>query len=459
MFSPFIRCAAIHGPHSNLPAAAACYNKIASDIDGDMPLWKHTGKHVHVVGAVDRHGSQRAFSDREKGHALTLGLAAEAVLTEQESITTFYNIAKMFYESSRLIPISSISLEGMFDYEARDKHYWSTEAGMGQAFTFAQQVVFTLELSLKALLEYSGRLLIVPEDDWQTHDLVDLFKLLDEPDKELLNQRWNSLPLSECQSHRSLSGLLRKTRRHYMDWRYIPTLKSTELSMDVIAMLSASRLTLDLAERSFRENTPLRIEVNSQAHPPAENNDPALVPHPVWVRGLVQSVKMPEGFDPNSQVEVVVQPEFYYSGLSEIDFRQDVTVRFRKSQVESYYGLERENVSLVGRSTESERHILNAASHMDILTIKRSYTLEPRVLRGTVYNLIPSEDPPARTPRITLVLSDSTYYTSVDCMFVTDSERETLAEVHPGDEITIRGHATLINGRPVSLVGPEILNH
>ena len=458
VFSPFTRCAAVHGVHSNLAAAAACYNEIDAELGGDMPSWKHTGKHIHVVGAVDRRGKQRVFTDREDGQARCYGLPPEAILTEEESITTFYNIAEMYYEASKLMPISNISLEGMFDYEARDKHFWSTTAGMGQAFSFAQHVAFTVEFSLKALLEYSGKFLVVPECKWHTHDLVSLFGFLDEQEKEDLEQKWRSLPESQRQSHETLYELLKTTRNQYMDWRYIPTLKSTELSMDVTAMLSASRLMLSLAERTFHEASPMSSNVTSQVYPPDEHRDPALIPDRVWVEGLVQSVSVPESFDPHSEVEVLVEPDFYYNGRREIPFNQEVTARFQKSQVESYYGLEGERVSLTGWSTAAERHILNAASHRDAPRIEPSYALDRCTLHGTVYNLIPAAGPPTRTRKITLVLSDSTYYTSVDCMFVTDIEQEMLNNVQLGDEITISGQATLVNGKPVTLVGPEIVD-
>ena len=98
---------------------------------------------------------------------------------------------------------------------------------MGQAFVFAQQIVFTVELALKALLEANGKLLTVPPNTWQTHDLVELFNLLDTEEQRTLEQRWKSLPSSHNQSHKNLFDLLSATKNHYMDWRYIPTLTST----------------------------------------------------------------------------------------------------------------------------------------------------------------------------------------------------------------------------------------
>ena len=459
VFSTFTRCAAIHGAHSNVPDAAACYNTIVTNIEGGIPSWKHTGKHVHVVGAVDRHGRQRALTGREISQLTNLGLLPEAFLSEKDTITTFNNIAEMFYEASRLMPISNISLEGMFDYEARNKHFWGTNGGMGQAFAFAQQIVFTVELALKALLEASGKLLTVPPKTWQTHDLVELFKLLDTEEKRTLEQRWKSLPSSDNQSHETLFDLLSATKNQYMDWRYIPTLTSTELSLDVTAMLGASGLILDLAKDTFRRNSPVKVETTSQTFPSSSvQQDATKVPKPVMVEGIVQSVNMPAGFDPHSQVDVVVKPEIYFAGPSSGVLPQSVTARFRKSQVESYYGIVGENVRLVGWSTESDPHILDSASHNETLNRGDSYTFEHRALRGTVYDLKKREKEGKQTAEFTLILDDYTYYTKVDCHFLTDTEREQIADVRLGAEITIQGQATLLNGKPVSLFAPRIVN-
>ena len=460
VFSTFTRCAAIHGSHSNVPGAVACYNTIVTNIEGKIPSWKHTGKHVHVVGAVDRQGRQRALTDREISQLTNLGLPPEAFLIEKETITTFNNIAEMFHEASRLMPISNISLEGLFDYEARNKHFWGTTAGMGQAFVFAQQIVFTVELALKALLEASGKLLTVPPNTWQTHDLVELFNLLDTEEQRTLEQRWKSLPSSHNQSHKNLFDLLSATKNHYMDWRYIPTLTSTELSLDVTAMLGASGLILGLAMDTFRENSPVsvNVEVTSQAPASPDRPDATKVLKRVMVKGVIQSVNIPEGFEPHSQVDVVVQLEAYYDGMTNKESIESVTARFRKSQVESYYGIVGENVCLVGWSTESDPHILDSASHNGTLNRGASYTFEHRTLRGTVFDLKKREKEGEQTAEFTLILDDSTYYTKVDCHFLTDEEREQIVDVRLGAEITIQGQSTLLNGKPVSLFAPRIVN-
>ena len=47
--------------------------------------------------------------------------------------------------------------------------------------------------------------------------------------------------------------------------------------------------------------------------------------------------------------------------------------------------------------------------------------------------------------------------TQVECLFSTDEERKKLTGVKLGDEILISGHVTLLNGKPIVLVGPELV--
>lgn len=460
VFSPFTRCAQIHGAHSNLEEASACHAEIASHINGDMPLWKSTGKYIHVIAAVDKSGIQRAFTKREKRQAKALVLSQEAILTEKETITTFSNIAKMYHEALKLIQISHISLEGAFDYENKEKHFWSTDAGIGQAFAYAQQAVFTLELSLKALLEVNGKLVRVSgkrRQDWETHDLLKLFQLLDGSEQQHLEQIWRSLSSSNCWSSNTFSDFLTSIKKSYIDWRYIPDLISTDLSIDISALSSASDIVLDVVTSSFRESSPIKFDITSRIYPVCENLDTIRIPKRVIVEGQVCSVKIPDGFDPDSIVEVVIQSEFYFKDYIMADFHQDVTARFKKSQVESYYGIEGEKVALTGWSTDAEPHTLDSASHREVLKRRPLYELKPRTLRGLVYNLTRSIDKYGQLLKVNLMLDDYTYYTVVDCLFITEGEREKVAKLQLGDEITISGQATLLNGRPITLVGPSLV--
>ena len=158
VFSPFMRCAEIHGTHGHLSDAAACYNQITTVRSGTVPTWTSSGKYIHVISKVDRHGNILDFTPRDEAQAKFLGLPPAALVTEKPGIMSFSQYAKFYYEASRLIPISSLNLEGMFNYEAKGKHYWTTDAGIGHALACTQQAAFTLELSLKALLEETGKL-------------------------------------------------------------------------------------------------------------------------------------------------------------------------------------------------------------------------------------------------------------------------------------------------------------
>ena len=128
-----MRCADIHGEHSDMRGAAACYNEILEQRGGEIPTWRSTGKTVHVICKVDREGNLQNFGPREKRLATLLKLPLEAVMSEKPGITTFHNFANLFYEAARLIPVSGIKLDGMFDYSAKEEHFWSTDAGIGQA--------------------------------------------------------------------------------------------------------------------------------------------------------------------------------------------------------------------------------------------------------------------------------------------------------------------------------------
>ena len=57
--------------------------------------------------------------------------------------------------------------------------------------------------------------------------------------------------------------------------------------------------------------------------------------------------------------------------------------------------------------------------------------------------------------KIDLALWDETYFTQVECFFVTDEERDQLEEINLGDRVLIHGNVTLLNGQPMLLVGPD----
>ena len=369
-------------------------------------------------------------------------------------------MAEMYYEASRRIPISFVNLQGLFDYEARDTNYWTTTAGMGQALACAQQVAFTLELSLKALLEACGKLVTKPKKEWEIHDLSKLYGFLDSPEQNLLEQQWQAIPLSNRSDYNNLSEFLTATKNLYVDFRYVPTLKSTNLEMDIRAMLNASLILLSRSKSLAMQLSPIkpRVSISTSYQPAGDMVDATADRQNVLVGGTVVSVKTPDDFDSNGFVEVVVHPTYYFNGLEQITCDGDVTAIFSRCAVESYFGLEGEEVVLGGWATAAEPSMLRHAQHVDSVDRMASYRVETRTLKGQAYNLIVRETSYNDSTRVTLILRDMTFLSDVDCLFVTEEEKAAVENVALGAEVTIRGHVTLLNGRPVSLVGPSLVN-
>ena len=451
VFSPLMRCAEIHGAHVRLSDAASCYNQIDTVSGGNTPTWTSSGKYVHVIAKVDRHGDILDFTAGDETQANALALPPQALLTQRPGITTFSEYAKIYYAASRLIPMSSLNLQGMFDYGARGKHYWTTEAGIGQALAFALQVAFTLELSLKALLEETGKLLTVSKKDWQIHDLVALHGLLDPAEQQFLQRQWQSSSPSERSNYNTLLDFLTAVRNLYMDLRYIPTLKTVNLSMDTQAMLNASLIVLTRSKSLAWQLSPIKPKVTVSTVGTVDLQN-------VMVEGIVRSINIPDDFDPNSLVEVVIDPTYYFNGSKQIPFDGDVTAGFRRCGVESYFGLEGEEVMLGGRVTAAEPSLLIHAQHVGQFNREASYKVETRTLKGQAYNLISRETSYKDSTKVTLILRDMTFLSDVDCLFITEEEKTAVGSVELGAEVTVSGQVALLNGRPVSLVGPTLVD-
>ena len=170
-----------HGAHFRLGEAVGCLDELKRLRDGGIPIHPISGKYMQAIIAVDKEGNQRDFTRAERKLANCLGLDSKSVYIVKPGITTFYNLANMYIEALQLLPMLSVDLEGLFDYQDTTRHFWNTDAGKGQAIAYSQQAIFTLELSLKAMLEVHGRIAEhVSENnrDWQTHDLEQLFDLL-----------------------------------------------------------------------------------------------------------------------------------------------------------------------------------------------------------------------------------------------------------------------------------------
>ena len=166
--------------------------------------------------------------------------------------------------------MSSISLKGVFDRRGKNRHFWTTDAGKGQALAFAQQAAFTLELSLKAYLEGLGKLASSNVGDiqkWQKHELIDLFNLLTDDEKKQLEEWWIHSDTKRIHFKGGFRDFLSSSNKLYMKWRYVTDLRSPNLSIDIPMLLSASEFLLSASERLFRTRAPFEFNVTTTTYP------------------------------------------------------------------------------------------------------------------------------------------------------------------------------------------------
>lgn len=453
VFSPFFRCRddSDHDKHFKLSDAAACFDEIRKNNDGNIPVHPISGKYIHAIVAVDKNGNQRDFTKREKRRVKRMGLDPRSIHTEKPGVTTFGDVARKYHEAMRLVPISAVDLAGTFDFSNLDRrqHFWNTDAGVGQVLAYTQQALFTLELSMKAVLEVLGKLTKTTSGarpDWQTHDLVVLFGMLDNGDRQELEQRWASLSKSERHFDGTLAELLDSVRDSYEKWRYIPQLKDAP-SMNTGALISASGVLLNYADSSFRQNLPISFKSTIETFPNTHaDTGNARTMNTTIVEGVVRSVRVPDGYDPHATVEVVIDSDHHEQGI---------TAEFYRRNVEDYYSIKGERVVLGGTSYGDEPHVLYSPQHIgETWKSSASYSSERRTLKGTVYKIWPSETAYG-IPKTNLILKDDTFFSEVDCLFVANEELARLEGVGLGDEILISGHVTSLSGRPISLVGAD----
>ena len=454
VFNPFFRCSELHSPHSRLEDAAACFAEMTERYDGKIPVHPITQKYVYAITAINRKGNQRDFLDSAIEKAKLLGLDPKSLVTKVPGITTFSHVAKLYYEAAKLIPITGISLEGILDYKNKGTHFWTTDAGLGQALAYAQQSAFTLELSLKAVLEVLGKL---AEPDggkgqpWQTHDLIDLFKLLTEEERDLLERRWTHSDTKRQHFNGTFREFLSSSNNIYLKWRYITDLRSSDLSIDIQILLSGASFLLSTSENLGRQRSPFKITstVTTYSEDVDDDGNPRPPMSSAYVEGRVRSVKIPEGYDPFSLVEVVIGCEH---------LGHDVTAFFYKRNVGDYFRLQGEQVAFTGYAREDESHLLHGPQRLDRLEESQReahYTSEDRTLSGSVYDLKACPPLYGQTTSFELVLSDKTYFTFVQCFFLTERERQELAGIQLGDQILINGLVTSLDGKPAILVQPK----
>ena len=451
VFNIFFRCSEIHKAHSKLEDAAACFDQLTLRYAGNIPVGPISQKYVYGIAAIDRKGNQRNFSNPERARAKALGLSHRSVETDIPGITTFSNLAKMYYAASSLIPVSNINLKAMFDHRNRSRHFWTTDAGKGQALAYAQQAAFTLELSLKAYLEVLGKLASPNVEDiqkWQKHDLIDLFRLFTDDEKKQLEEWWNHSDTKRNHFKGSFQEFLSSRNKLYMKWRYITDLRSPDLSINIPMLVSASDFLLSASDRVFRENSPIKVNIMTKTNPSTEDSYGRLTPRsvPTLVEGRVRAVKIPDGFDPFSIVELVIDSDHH---------ERDVTAQFYKREAKDYYGLEGQRVTLDGEVREDQPHLLSHPRHLDEPKREIEYTSECRTLRGVIHDIKIVHSAFGEARKVDLSLYDDTFFTQVECYFVTDNEHEKLKGFDLGDKVLIRGNVTLLKGQPMIMIGPD----
>ena len=453
----FYRCSEIHGPHSRLEDAAACFAQLTQRYDAEIPVDPVSQNYVHRIVAVDKNGNQRNFSESDLVKADKLCLNRKSFAAKVPGITTFFHLARMYYEASRLIPVSHINLKGIFDYQAEVRHFWTSDAGKGQALAFAQQAAFTLELSLKAYLEALGKMKSPDiaavrkrkkhELKWKTHELAELFKLLTDDEKKQLEEWWHHSDTKRTHFHGCFREFLSDSNRLYKKWRYITDLMSPDLSIDIPMLLSASDFLLSASSRVFKESSSRKLNVTTTIHPSSDSDDASPAPRyaTTLVEGRVRAVNIPDGFDPFSIVELVIDSDRH---------NDDVIAQFYKRNVEAYYGLEGQRVALAGNIREDRPNLLSDPSHLDDFKREGEYAFERRTLKGSIHDIRVIHPAHGGAKKLDLSLWDETYSTQVECFFVTDKERDQLKGINLGDEILLSGCVTLLNGQPVVLVQP-----
>ena len=164
------------------------------------------------------------------------------------------------------------------------------------------------------------------------------------------------------------------------------------------------------------------------------------------IEGRIQSIEIPEGLDPYSKVVVLIDTD---------DCDHPIVAHFSRRDVQSYHGIEGTTVRLYGEIGEQEPNVLRFPRVVDPLDRESLYESEKRTLFGSVYDMRLGHSVLGSTRKLYLCLFDKTYFTHVECLFVTDQERALLEDVNLGDTVLIGGMVTLSRGLPIILVGPD----
>ena len=277
---------------------------------------------------------------------------------------------------------------------------------------------------------------------------MELFKLLEEKEQQRLELWWKQQSLDERHFDGAYIKFLKSVDDLYMGVRYLRRdLRGVNPQVEIASLLSASRVALNVADQVLRDRFP--IKSNTTVHQSIDPDRPKI--REEFMEGVVRSLLIPEGFDPHSPVEAVI----------DTDDGQEVTVNlFRKMEVERYYGIEGARVVFEIYVYESEPSVIQYARFLDRsehTPVKPFYAQEHRVLSGSVYNLEGCDFVPGQRA-VRLTLDDATYFSKVECIFSAKEEVEQLANVQLGQHARVRGQVSLRNGRPIIVLGPEILH-
>ena len=243
-------------------------------------------------------------------------------------------------------------------------------------------------------------------------------------------------------------------RPYWSAWRYIPERKDSNLSADLRPIVAACEILLDTSRFMFRRDYPLKPRITTEIISSGQEQDQSQEYMPIIVSGTVTLVNDPEGFDPHSIVEVTMETDEF--GL--------LTLEVLKRNPEQYYGLKGRKITVGGYYSPDCPVVVRS---QNILAIDDKeggdthYSVETRVLQGTIYDVIRPKRPDHQD-MVNLFLQNETYFTMVQCLFLTREEQGQITgaldsgeQLHLGDRISVRGQVTLKNGVPVVLVGPN----
>lgn len=104
---------------------------------------------------------------------------------------------------------------------------------------------------------------------------------------------------------------------------YVP-----DLSIDIPKLLSASEFLLSARSRAFENNSPIKLNITTTVYPNSDVDDGSPAPRyePTLVEGRVRAENIPDGYDPLSIVEVVIDSDRH---------EDEVIAQFYKRHVEN----------------------------------------------------------------------------------------------------------------------------